>query len=306
MFLGARAADPSPTLRVRLATVTSRPSESHLRDAAATVTAWAAVAAVAALALNAVLGQSGIRDIAVPAQPGAPTGPAFPVEGAGIGVVVGVPWGHLALLGVAIGGSLVAFVLVRRTVVRLALVGGLAVVALVVAAIVTMDPLGPTSVIWAPGEGFHDEVIDGSGANEPTAWFGVEADEPFTFGFGVRNDGSVPITVVGLADQEDPILNYRVVGLGLPLQPLDVHFEDAVAFEPVVIEPGGVQFIVVAGRGGSCATPAIGQPDQRAGVGFSSLELVYSTFGWERTRRVGLGRTVMVGTAMDCRAGPMP
>jgi hypothetical protein len=277
-----------------------------LRGAAATIAAWAAVAAVAVLAVTAVLGPSGIRDSGGPTQPGAPSGPAFPFDGAGIGVVVGVPWGHLALLGIGMAAALVALVFIRRTVVRVVLVGGLASVALVVAAIVTMDPLGPTSVIWAPGEGFHDEVIDGSGANEPTAWFGVEADEPFTFGFGVRNDGSVPITVVGLADQEDPILNYRVVGLGLPLQPLDVHFEDAVAFEPVVIEPGGVQFIVVAGRGGPCAAPAIDEPDQRAGVGFSSLELVYSTFGWERTRRVGLGRTVMVGTAMDCRAGPMP
>lgn len=299
-FLTDRAVDPSPAARVRLAAVTTERPEMRWRLPAVALGVWAAVAvvAVAGTSLGTMITSPG-PGATVVLPPG-----AYPAPGDGFHRP-DTPWGHVIAATVMLAGLLLLIAFVRRPLLRAALVVALAAASLGVAGFATTDPVDWPDQTWATGEGYVDTLPAGDGINEWAAhYFAVGDGEPFQFGFEVRNAGPLPMTVLGTIEPQDPVSNYAIVGLGLSddLGPLTGRrdIRSVRPFEPVVLQPGERQVIVVAGTGGRCAEPNLGPPDARAAVGLESVMLVYSVLGWERVERVRIQDELYIGVRVNC------
>jgi hypothetical protein len=102
----------------------------------------------------------------------------------------------------------------------------------------------------------------------PRYIYRVETGEPFTYLVSVRNNGPLPIRLLGLPAPDLP-LDERLVqsesawtGLGLLRDPAVVSADphDVVPFQPVDLAPGEEIVVVVAEMGGACADPALSPP----------------------------------------------
>jgi hypothetical protein len=122
--------------------------------------------------------------------------------------------------------------------------------------------------------------------------------ETGTFGFVIRNDGPVPVTLLGFADE--PFIGGvrtvdaggRIASLGaLPAAgdagPGDrVDLDEAVVPWPIRLDPGRRLLLVPVVRAGPCAQPDEAAADAAALI--SRVDVVYRIAGWTRVAPVDL------------------
>jgi hypothetical protein len=141
---------------------------------------------------------------------------------------------------------------------------------------------GPdVSEIRSDGPPFFD--LDGQAAvRGPNYVYRVRPGDAYTYVVSVRNDGPLPITLLGMP------AGGAASGLGLLRDPTDTSAEPAnvVAFHPVELSPGTEVALVVAAVAGPCADPTLAEepPVVRwpTGVVAVNFAFVYDIFGWRR------------------------
>ena len=220
----------------------------------------------------------------------------------------GAPIVPAVLLAIAVL-ALIAFALqggIRR---RLAVIA--AVILILGSGWLAVDVSHPTGrqqdIAWVASDNGHvsshglDGLLD-------SVTFDVAPGETFTLAGVVRNDGVLPVTILGLADETSAGGDPRVasiVGLGWIPQPaadgqvvmLSAHPESASSRWPVTLAPGSELAVLVLGRGGPCAEPG--------GTGtflpLVSMTLTYRVLGIELTEPVGLPATPFIFGRESCR-----
>jgi hypothetical protein len=137
--------------------------------------------------------------------------------------------------------------------------------------------------------------------------FDVGPDEAFTIGGIIRNDGVLPMTILGLQDVQPTTGNpyvAAVVSLGWIPQPTDdlrvqvvsAAPEAASADWPVTLAPGEELSVLVLGRGGECAEAGGTGP-----VGpLAYFPVRYRVLGIEQVAQVPLPATAFVAARDTC------
>lgn len=261
---------------------------------------WLAAALLAAwLVLIAV-------PMVLPPPPGVALNPS--TDGQGI-ALPGVP----ALAAVLVGGALVAIAVEasrggwRRRAGTVAVVG--LVAAIIIPAVAGARPeLGAVYRPWAMWPAGATVDRDGVAGLIEVVTVPLDPADPFAVAFEINNPSALPMTILGVRDPQGAIpaiVAASPVSIGRVPDPRLVRGEIAVSARPedvtvswpVTIEPGGHLIVTVLLRAGPCAMPG--------GTGgvlpVTSVPLVYSVLGIERSADVGLPAVFFVAAEDGCR-----
>jgi hypothetical protein len=137
--------------------------------------------------------------------------------------------------------------------------------------------------------------------------YGLSPGETFTLAGVVRNNGPVPLNILGLGDVRRTGANpyvASIVGLGWVPQPVDdgrVHVlsaapESASSGWPITVAPGEEIAFVGLGRAGECAKPGGKGPV----LPLTHIAMTYRVLGIERTEEVGLPAAALVAAKEIC------
>ena len=266
----------------------TRPSGLHL-----------ALVAFGLLAIATIADLVRTPDPSVPFDPSRETvGIATPAAPIVPGALLAI--GVLALMAYALQGG------IRR---RLAVIA--AVILILGSGWLAVDASRPTGrqqdIAWVASQNGHvtshglDGLLD-------TVTFDVAPGETFTLAGVVRNDGVLPVTILGLGGETSAGGDPRVasiVGLGWIPQPvagghvvlLSAHPESASSGWPVTVAPGSELAVLILGRGGPCAEPGGTRPVPP----LVSMTLTYRVLGIEQTEPIGLPATPFVSAGESCR-----
>ena len=112
----------------------------------------------------------------------------------------------------------------------------------------------------------------------PRYIYRLSPGSPYTYGFSIRNDSLLPISVVGVYANPD-----YVIGLGLVRDPLSgtIDPDNVRPFEPVWLLPGDGVTLVVAMKAGPCADASAEVPTPPTNEA-RGLELVVDMITWRR------------------------
>jgi hypothetical protein len=163
---------------------------------------------------------------------------------------------------------------------------------------------------FVPGPGWVESTSTTQGFNEVTrdGAFMTGPDGSFSFGIALRNDGSLPVTIHGLAKgpttggtTEDGYLGPTIDALG-SLEPgqtwsgeLVPGPEGVAPFTPVTLWPGQSVGLSVLGSGGPCAAPP-GDAPWGASFGFPSIPLVLDVAGFGYVEEVPITEVAIAAT----------
>ncbi len=182
---------------------------------------------------------------------------------------------------------------------RVALAAAAIVISLVVAFLVTFEPIHSTSGFHAPGMGaVVSEESENGPALPPT--FPVGPGGALTFGIDVRNGPNFPIHVLGLADPG--LFDVRIVGAGVGTDPEGYTSipEAAQPFRPFTLDRGEHRNVVVAARGGPCV--ATSATEERITATLRRVPLVYEGLGVRHVTSIELIEPIVIPIDADCAA----
>lgn len=125
---------------------------------------------------------------------------------------------------------------------------------------------------WSEGEPCLSEC------SGPRYLYRVQPDEPYWWLESVRNDGPLPVTLLGRPDMD---LHPSPFGLALLRDPAVLSAEPANlrAFEPVLLGPGATVTVAFTTQGERCADPA---GSSGWGRYMTAHPLIYDVLGWRR------------------------
>ena len=177
----------------------------------------------------------------------------------------------------------------------LGFVGSLAFMTLVTSLVPAHHPVSEGAV-FGPGPDVSEirpdgpQYIDPAGLQAagrgPNYVYRVRAGGAYTYIVSLRNDGPLPITLLGVP------ASGTASGLGLLRDPTDSSAEpgNVVAFHPVELSPGAEAAVVVAAVAGPCADPTLVDepPVVRwpTGVERVRFAFVYDMLGWRRVDHI--------------------
>lgn len=184
---------------------------------------------------------------------------------------------------------------------RVAGIVGIAVLVFSLASVTQRRPVAEdaTARLWGDGIGHTTSSPPGIGS-----WseYDVGPGEPATFAFALRNDGPLPVTILGYAEGPTIDLGFTIVGLGsLPSSEANradgrpPQIAAAVVAWPLRLDPGAQLLLVAVGRGGPCAA-GVPADDAESATLVSRVRLAYRLAGWTREVDVGLPTFVSVPT----------
>jgi hypothetical protein len=221
----------------------------------------------------------------------------------GVGLAGGTAVPPIVTMAFAVIAAIGLATMIRRgpNVDRAAAIVGIAVLAFGVASMTERRFVAEdaTARLWGDGIGHTTSSPPGI----PT-WseYDVGPGEPATFAFAIRNDGLLPVSILGYAHGPTRDLGFDIVGLG-SLPASEVNRADgrppqmaaAIVAWPIRLEPGEQLLLVAVGRGGPCAAGV--QADQaESATLISRVRLAYRLAGWTREVEVGLPTIVTVPT----------
>ena len=241
-------------------------------------------------------------------------GGGVPLDAAtdGVGLAQGTALPPILTLAFAVIAAIGLVTMVGRgpRIDRVAGIVGIAVLAFGLASLMERRPVSEdaTARLWGDGIGHTTSSPPGIGS-----WseYDVGPGEPATFSFAIRNDGPLPVTILGYAHGPTRDLGFDIVGLGsLPASEANradgrpPQMAGAVVAWPVRLEPGAQLMLVAVGRGGPCAA-GVPADDAESATLVSRVRLAYRLAGWTREVDIGLPTFVSVPTnPTTCEPAP--
>jgi hypothetical protein len=170
----------------------------------------------------------------------------------------------------------------------------------------TMPAIPATDRGWVAGEGGEVVWRGVAGLGEQVA-YELDPGDAFTFATTIRNEGFLPLTILGLdgvrTTQPNPYV-VSIVSIGWVVQPTDngqvtylsAKPGDASASWPVTLGSGDELVIVVVGRGGPCADAGGTITD----LPLTHVDLAYRVMGFQRSTEVGLAAILSFPSRSPC------
>jgi hypothetical protein len=182
---------------------------------------------------------------------------------------------------------------------RGSIVVGLVVLAVVAGRLSTSTGLGSQGS-YTPGLGYDTSTATAAHASR----FLPGSRSPFSFGLAVWNDGSLPLTLKGLARPDAPQYQLALVAAGSYGAPgiwdgsMSADPTVLRPFEPVTLWPGDEAFIGVLGMTGDCVAGPGAATD--GGLEIDDLPLVVDILGFEWVDHVRMDQGIELGSLRPC------
>lgn len=258
----------------------------------------------------------GIQVLGVPRATGPGAGPSesplstFDPTLEGPGIIRTSAEGAAVPLGLFATFALVAGIgLTRRRPLRLAL--GAAAVALPVAAGVLAFVPGPVQGgLSGAGPGTEWAEMPAGYEGDGLMYVRVGPEEPYGFGFSIRNDGPLPIRLEGIVEEDRSGTSLPfLTALWVDGEPDHGSTGPAMPFTARDLAPGDDVVLWLVARASPCAVGPAWNPRTDADTGGyprSTLLVRYSVLGWPRTADMALRYQVYEPIVVPCPASARP
>jgi hypothetical protein len=306
-MLAARDPGPPPAglataVRARIA-MDPRPRRftaiGRLAGAAAVMAAAAAVLILTIVVSRPIAIGPGASTLLPPNTPFDPT-----ADGVGIVARPNDSEVIVAVLVASLVGSGAAL-RVRQRAVRVVVIGLATVVALGAIAVARYEAVGWTDGSWQYGIGYRvDRQASDDAGSTDTATFVVPPNGVLTFGADIHNLAPIPITILGLASNEQQMAWGEVTAVGLlrDSHVIDITMpENTKPFAPIEVQPGQPVFLIVSGRASACALGHENGTDlPQGGASFQTINVVYEIAGMRQLTTVELPFNVDIPMDVAC------